>query len=115
MTCNEDALAPLSHRLLAHTQHSSIELALHAVAVGDLHDQRQFMVKDRHLNTFFCCCGRPAEDSLPGFGQGCGPCLDVKAAYDGGALMLRIPVAEKAQPRKIEITSGAGAQQQINA
>jgi HSP20 family protein len=27
----------------------------------------------------------------------------VKAAYDGGVLTLRIPVAEKAQPRKIEI------------
>jgi HSP20 family protein len=40
---------------------------------------------------------------------------NVKAAYDGGVLTLRIPVAEKAQPRKIEITSGAGAQQQINA
>lgn len=40
---------------------------------------------------------------------------NVTAAYDGGVLTLRIPVAEKAQPRKIEITSGAGAQQQINA
>jgi HSP20 family protein len=40
---------------------------------------------------------------------------NVKAAYDGGVLTLRIPVAEKAQPRKIEITSGAGTQQQINA
>ena len=40
---------------------------------------------------------------------------NVKAAYDGGVLTLRIPVAEKAQPRKIEITSGTGAQQQISA
>lgn len=40
---------------------------------------------------------------------------NVKAGYDGGVLTLRIPVAEKAQPRKIEITSGAGAQHQINA
>ena len=40
---------------------------------------------------------------------------NVTAAYDGGVLTLRIPVAEKAQPRKIEITSGAGAQQQISA
>ena len=39
----------------------------------------------------------------------------VKAGYDGGVLTLRIPVAEKAQPRKIEITSGANAQQQVNA
>lgn len=40
---------------------------------------------------------------------------NVKAGYDGGVLTLRIPVAEKAQPRKIEITSGTGAQHQINA
>jgi HSP20 family protein len=39
----------------------------------------------------------------------------VKATYDAGVLTLRIPVAEKAQPRKIQIASGAGAQQQINA
>ncbi|UKA69078.1 Hsp20 family protein (plasmid) [Arthrobacter sp. FW306-05-C] len=39
----------------------------------------------------------------------------VKAAYDSGVLTVRIPVAEKAQPRKIEVTSGAGAQQQISA
>lgn len=40
---------------------------------------------------------------------------NVKAAYGARVLMLRIPVAEKAQPRKIEISSEAGAQQQINA
>jgi HSP20 family protein len=40
---------------------------------------------------------------------------NVKAGYDGGVLTVRIPVAEKAQPRKIEISSGAGAQQQISA
>jgi len=40
---------------------------------------------------------------------------NVKAAYEGGVLTLRIPVAEKAQPRKIQIASGAGAQQQISA
>jgi HSP20 family protein len=40
----------------------------------------------------------------------------VKAGYDGGVLTVRIPVAEKAQPRKIEITPGANTQQQqINA
>lgn len=39
----------------------------------------------------------------------------VKASYDGGVLTVRIPVAEKAQPRKIEVSSGAGEQQQINA
>jgi len=39
---------------------------------------------------------------------------NVKASYDGGVLTLRIPVAEKAQPRTIEITSGAGAQHQLN-
>jgi HSP20 family protein len=40
---------------------------------------------------------------------------NVTAGYDGGVLTLRIPVAAKAQPRKIEITSGQGAQQQISA
>lgn len=39
----------------------------------------------------------------------------VKASYDGGVLTVRIPVAEKAQPRKIEVSSGAGEQQQISA
>lgn len=37
----------------------------------------------------------------------------VQASYDAGVLTVRIPVAEKAQPRKIQITSGAGSQQQI--
>lgn len=40
---------------------------------------------------------------------------NVQAAYEAGVLTLRIPVAEKAQPRKIEVSSGAGSQQQINA
>ncbi|MBV9011092.1 MAG: Hsp20/alpha crystallin family protein [Pseudonocardiales bacterium] len=38
----------------------------------------------------------------------------IKASYDAGVLTLRIPIAEKAKPRKIEIT-GDGAPQQINA
>jgi len=38
----------------------------------------------------------------------------VKAAYDAGVLSLRIPVAEQAKPRKIEITTG-GQRQEINA
>ncbi|MCA1821564.1 MAG: Hsp20/alpha crystallin family protein [Pseudonocardia sp.] len=38
----------------------------------------------------------------------------IKATYDAGVLTLRIPVAEKAKPRKIEVT-GAGAPKQINA
>jgi HSP20 family protein len=38
----------------------------------------------------------------------------IQATYDAGVLTLRIPVAEKAKPRKIEITS-AGAKQEINA
>ena len=29
----------------------------------------------------------------------------IEAAYDGGVLRLRVPVAEKAKPRKIEVTS----------
>ena len=31
----------------------------------------------------------------------------VEAAYDAGVLTLRIPVAEKAKPRKIQIAGGA--------
>ena len=38
----------------------------------------------------------------------------IEATYDAGVLTLRIPVAEKAKPRKIEVT-GAGAPKQINA
>lgn len=34
----------------------------------------------------------------------------IQAAYHDGVLRLRIPVAEKAKPRKIEIQTGAGAQ-----
>ena len=32
---------------------------------------------------------------------------NIKADYDAGVLTLRIPVAEKAKPRKVEISSGA--------
>jgi HSP20 family protein len=39
---------------------------------------------------------------------------NVKATYDGGVLTLRIPVAEKAKPRKIEIDT-KGTKQQIAA
>lgn len=43
----------------------------------------------------------------------------VEAAYDDGVLRLRIPVAEKAKPRKIEIAQNTGSQgkgaQQISA
>lgn len=38
----------------------------------------------------------------------------VEASYDTGVLTLRIPITEKAKPRKIEITGG-GAPQQIHA
>jgi HSP20 family protein len=38
----------------------------------------------------------------------------VEASYDAGVLTLRIPVAEKAKPRKIEI-AGGNAPKQINA
>ncbi|MCA1693327.1 MAG: Hsp20/alpha crystallin family protein [Actinobacteria bacterium] len=37
----------------------------------------------------------------------------VEASYDAGVLTLRIPIAEKAKPRKIEITGGS-APEQIN-
>lgn len=40
---------------------------------------------------------------------------NVKASYDSGVLSLRIPVAEKAKPRKIEITQGSQTQHQLNA
>jgi HSP20 family protein len=39
----------------------------------------------------------------------------VKARYDAGVLTLRIPVAEKAKPRRIEIDSGASRRPEINA
>ncbi|WP_426764030.1 Hsp20/alpha crystallin family protein [Pseudarthrobacter sp. 1G09] len=39
---------------------------------------------------------------------------NVKASYDAGVLTLRIPVAEKAKPRKIEIEM-KGAKQEIAA
>jgi HSP20 family protein len=32
----------------------------------------------------------------------------IEAHYDAGVLTLRLPVAEKAKPRKIEITGGSG-------
>ncbi|MBT2519725.1 Hsp20/alpha crystallin family protein [Arthrobacter sp. ISL-28] len=35
----------------------------------------------------------------------------IKASYDAGVLTLRIPVAEKAQPRKIEIETKGGKQE----
>lgn len=39
----------------------------------------------------------------------------VKAGYDGGVLTLRIPIAEKAKPRRIEIESTGQSRQEINA
>lgn len=39
----------------------------------------------------------------------------VKASYDAGVLTLRIPVAEKAKPRRIEIASDKSPRQEINA
>jgi HSP20 family protein len=38
----------------------------------------------------------------------------IEATYDAGVLTLRIPIAERAKPRKIEI-AGGGAPKQINA
>ena len=40
---------------------------------------------------------------------------NVKASYDAGVLTLRIPVAEQAKPRKIEIETKGKGQQQIKA
>jgi len=39
----------------------------------------------------------------------------IDAAYDGGVLRLTVPVAEKAKPRKIEISSRAGERTAIEA
>ena len=39
---------------------------------------------------------------------------NIKADYDAGVLTLRIPVAEKAKPRKVEITA-ADSRKEINA
>lgn len=39
----------------------------------------------------------------------------VQASYDAGVLTLRIPVAEKAKPRKIEISRSNNGRQAINA
>jgi HSP20 family protein len=39
----------------------------------------------------------------------------VSASYDAGVLTLRIPVAEQAKPRKIEISAAEGEKKQINA
>ncbi|MEW1820356.1 Hsp20/alpha crystallin family protein [Arthrobacter sp. NPDC080031] len=39
----------------------------------------------------------------------------VKASYDAGVLTLRIPVAEKAKPRHIEIETGGKQRQEISA
>src|SRR4051812_20364711 len=38
----------------------------------------------------------------------------IEATYDAGVLTLRIPIAEKAKPRKIEIAGGS-SRKQINA
>ncbi|MCU1535929.1 MAG: Hsp20 family protein [Humibacillus sp.] len=39
----------------------------------------------------------------------------IEATYDAGVLTLRIPVAERAKPRKIEIASSGRDRQAINA
>lgn len=39
----------------------------------------------------------------------------IDAAYHAGVLTLRIPIAEKAKPRKISITDADSAHRQINA
>jgi HSP20 family protein len=35
----------------------------------------------------------------------------IEASYDAGVLTLRVPVAEQAKPRKIEVSGGSGAKQ----
>lgn len=39
----------------------------------------------------------------------------IDAAYESGVLTLRIPIAEKAKPRKISIANADGGHKQINA
>jgi HSP20 family protein len=39
----------------------------------------------------------------------------IDAGYDAGVLTLRIPIAEKAKPRKISISNTDGGHRQINA
>ena len=39
----------------------------------------------------------------------------IEAAYDGGVLRLTVPVAEKAKPRKIEVSPGASERTAIEA
>jgi HSP20 family protein len=39
----------------------------------------------------------------------------LSATYDAGVLTLTIPVAEKAKPRKVEITAGGTGAKEINA
>ena len=39
----------------------------------------------------------------------------IEASYEGGVLSLKIPVAEKAKPRKIEISSKSEGQQAISS
>jgi HSP20 family protein len=38
----------------------------------------------------------------------------VEASYDAGVLSIRIPVADKAKPRKIEVTTGSSNHRQIS-
>jgi HSP20 family protein len=39
----------------------------------------------------------------------------IEASYDGGVLRLTVPVAEKAKPRKIEVTGAGGERTAIEA
>ena len=39
----------------------------------------------------------------------------IRASYDAGVLTLRIPIAEKAKPRRIEVTQGSGDRKEIQA
>lgn len=39
----------------------------------------------------------------------------IQAGYDNGVLVVRIPVVEKAKPRKVKVAVHAGEQAAINA
>jgi HSP20 family protein len=69
-----------------------------------LHSDAQYQVSERPLGVF----------SRQVFLSDALDADHIQATYDNGVLLLRIPVAEQAKPRKVAVT-GRGAQQAIDA